>query len=130
MKRTWLVLAVGLAATPALAQPAQGEGMARMMALDTDHDGSISRDEARAGRVFMFARLDANHDNVLDANEHGGAQAQRMLAHADANGDGHITREEFMGQPYRAFDRLDANNDGVLSPSELAVMQAMGTGGG
>src|SRR5260221_4987202 len=40
----------------------------RFKALDTNHDGGISRDEWK-GRPKAFDRLDANHDGVLSLQE-------------------------------------------------------------
>lgn len=40
----------------------------RFKALDTNHDGSLSREEWK-GRAKAFDRLDANHDNVLSPAE-------------------------------------------------------------
>jgi Ca2+-binding EF-hand superfamily protein len=40
----------------------------RFKALDTNHDGGISRDEWK-GRTKAFDRLDANRDNVLSPQE-------------------------------------------------------------
>ena len=40
----------------------------RFKALDTNHDGGISRDEWKR-RPKAFDRLDANHDNVLSPQE-------------------------------------------------------------
>lgn len=132
MKWTWLLVALGiLAITPAPASAQnRAEALSRLVAMDANHDGLITRAEAQAGRAVMFARLDANGDGALDAQERGGERAQRMLANADANGDGRITRDEFMGQPYRAFDRLDGDNDGVLTSAELAPLRAQTNGGG
>jgi len=53
--------------------PPHGMGMGRhhmdMKALDKDGDGRISQDEFLAPAKDHFARLDANHDGVLDSGE-------------------------------------------------------------
>ena len=36
---------------------------------DADHDGRLSRDEFRADAVAFFARLDTNHDGIIDGAE-------------------------------------------------------------
>lgn len=82
----------------------------RLMALDTDHDGKISKAEFAArpamghrgkmGGDRMFDRLDANHDGYLDTTE-----INAMLA--------------------RRFARQDANHDGVLTADERHAMRGM-----
>jgi hypothetical protein len=82
----------------------------RLMAADTDHDGTISMAEFVAAQKGghgnpsrRFAMLDLNHDGVLDKSE-----IDAMLT--------------------RRFKRLDANGDGVLSAAERAAARA-GNGG-
>ncbi|WP_298688426.1 signal transduction protein [uncultured Sphingomonas sp.] len=85
----------------------QARNAARMMAADTDGDGRISLAEWTAqmsGRrgggggfdpAAMFARMDANHDGVLDKSEIDAASAERFRR-MDTNGDGVITPDERM----------------------------------
>jgi Ca2+-binding EF-hand superfamily protein len=49
-----------------------------MMALDANHDGTISKDEFLAFPDRIFARLDKNHDGKLDASEMADARQARM----------------------------------------------------
>jgi Ca2+-binding EF-hand superfamily protein len=56
-------------------QEVTGRGL---MGLDTNHDGTISRDEFLARPEQIFARLDKNHDGKLDAGEIADAQRARM----------------------------------------------------
>lgn len=128
----WILLAIALGLALPSAALAQARGAA-LMAMDANHDGSITRAEAEAGRAVLFARLDADGDAVLSSEERagqqGGERLARVLARADANGDGLISRAEFMGQPYRGFDRFDTDHDGVLSGAELAALRARQSGG-
>jgi hypothetical protein len=39
--------------------------------VDADHDGWVTRAEANAEATRIFAELDSNHDNRLDAADHG-----------------------------------------------------------
>lgn len=119
--------AFGTAGTAAMAQPGAGGMGDRLMEMDTNGDGAISMAEARTAREAMFARLDANHDGFISADERPeGADMRggRMLERADTDSDGRISRAELMGQPYMMFQRLDANNDGVLSREELSAVRA------
>jgi hypothetical protein len=101
------------------------------MALDTNSDGAITRAEAEAGRVAVFARLDADGNGSLSEAERQNMRGplSRGLANADANGDGQISRAEFMAQPYAGFERLDANHDNTVSAEEIEVLRARSGGG-
>jgi len=136
MKYAALLCALGLAgaATLACAAPgAQGhDPMARIKAADTNGDGMISRDEAKAlpRLASHFDEIDANHDNQLTADElrafhqkmHEGRKGRGgFLKKLDTDGDGRISREEAKAAPRLAahFDEIDANGDGFLAPEEL-----------
>jgi Ca2+-binding EF-hand superfamily protein len=41
----------------------------RIRALDTDHDGEVSREEFLKGGLARFDRIDVNHDGVLTNGE-------------------------------------------------------------
>jgi Ca2+-binding EF-hand superfamily protein len=122
--------------------------------LDTNHDGKITVAEADAARsqraqakggqaaqahatAFqgLFARADANKDNVLtraefDAMgeqlkarvEHAsvarGGMATRRFDQSDANKDGRVTLAEMQQAALAQFDRADLNHDGTITPQE------------
>lgn len=125
MRLGMMVAAAVLAATsPVLAQ--QRGGFERLMAMDTNGDGAISRGEAEAARRFQFGRLDSDADGYLSEAERAAAPGSgRMLNQIrDADDDGRLSRAEVMAAPYRGFDRLDANSDGTLSAEELEAARA------
>lgn len=111
---------------PAAAQepgPASPEPQRRMMIART-------LDEVPAWADRMFARLDANQDAAITADEltvltrgpagaMGGGRLRTMVAQSDASGDGRISREELGAGAARMFARMDANGDGRLSDEEL-----------
>lgn len=131
---TRIALAAAVAATLATAttsllaaNPVDG---ARPMPaqLDTNGDGSISRDEAqRAPRLAAaFDRIDTNKDGQLTREEMHAARPQRgggHRAHLDVDKDGQISRDEAKAAPRLAdrFDAVDANKDGQLSRDELSA---------
>jgi Ca2+-binding EF-hand superfamily protein len=72
----------------------------RMMQLDTDHDGRVSRAEAAAkpDLAQRFDKLDANHDGFLDRSDfqaHMQQKRDECFAKADADKDGKLSRAEF-----------------------------------
>jgi Ca2+-binding EF-hand superfamily protein len=87
-----------------------------------------------------FARMDANGDGSVDAEErqamhaqmrerHGerggrrGAGGHGMLGRADTNEDGQISRAEFDARSGEHFARLDTDSDGVISAEERQAMR-------
>ena len=136
MRYAALFCALGLAGAATLASAAGAEGhdsMARFKQADTNGDGMLSRDEAKALPKLArhFDEIDANHDGQVTADElrayHQAMRAGRKEKGAerfkklDADGDGRISRAEAQAAPRLAahFDDLDANKDGFLTPDEL-----------
>ena len=137
MKYFALLAAVGMAI--AGAAHAGGDGthdpMARLKKADTNGDGMISREEAKAGLPQLykhFDEVDTNHDGQVTAEElqafHQKMQAARQQKAAerfkklDTDGDGRISRAEAQaGAPRLAahFDEIDTNKDGFITPDEL-----------
>ncbi|MEO5628683.1 MAG: calcium-binding protein [Thermomonas sp.] len=77
-------------------------GHGRMMAMDADKDGRISRAEAMAAQANAserFNKMDVNKDGYLDQADRKAKAAQMRSAFfkgADANRDGRVTRDEFI----------------------------------
>ena len=119
-----LAAAILAAATPALAQ--QRGGLDRLMALDANGDGAVTRAEAQTARRLQFGRLDTDGDGYLSETERAAAPGGgRMLNQIpDPDGDGRISRDEMMAAPYRVFDRLDADSDGTISAAEIEAARA------
>ena len=118
-------------------------------ALDTDHDGALSRAEIDAAPAVLKA-LDRDHDGRLLQEElprpmprpggegfpgRGGREGRggeapearptspddlvSALMAFDADKDGKLTRAEVPGRFQGLFDRADTNKDGVLTEDEL-----------
>jgi Ca2+-binding EF-hand superfamily protein len=101
-------------------QPTAADAFA---AMDTDHDGKISRAEWK-GNAVGFALLDRNGDGALSGDElkaAGYAPAQDAAADAfaklDRNHDDRLTRAEWQGDA-KDFDLRDRNHDGVVTKDE------------
>ncbi|SOB87757.1 EF hand [Sphingomonas guangdongensis] len=106
---------------------------ARFARIDTDRNGSLSRDERRAGRpdrgrrmAGALQRLDSDGDGKLSRAEFAtGAERrwQRMGARPDTAAP---DRASFDQRTAARFSRLDRNNDGFLERAELAAMRNRG----
>jgi Ca2+-binding EF-hand superfamily protein len=111
-------------------------GTDKFDAVDSNHDGSISREEAAAAPRLSekFSEIDADKDGRIGqselkayakthrgkkADKQGGKQFQEM----DSNHDGVISREESAQNKKLAkrFDAADTNRDGSVSPEEAAA---------
>lgn len=101
--------------------------------VDTNRDGSISRDEAAAAPMLSsrFDEIDSDKDGrVLPAelkayakthrNSMDGAKGMKGRNKLDANQDGEVTRDEVAGHPkaLAKFDAADTDKDGRLSREE------------
>jgi Ca2+-binding EF-hand superfamily protein len=95
--------------------------------LDTNADGLVSREEAKAAPRLAaeFDTVDANKDGSLSTEELRTAWSGHRAGHAklDTNGDGTISREEAQASPRltQRFDTIDADRDGKLSRDEMRV---------
>jgi Ca2+-binding EF-hand superfamily protein len=145
MKYVAILTAAGLASAAFLAaaapeaQGGRGAMADRIKQADTNGDGMISREEAKAlPRIAAhFDEIDANHDGQIsadelrafrekqggDATKHRGAMFKKL----DTDGDGRISRAEAQaGAPRLAehFDEIDTNKDGFISMDEMKAAQA------
>ena len=81
-------------------------GEARFKKLDTDGNGTLSKEEFDAGmskhhakrfqkrQARMMEHLDANKDGKITQDEMGTHLQDRMMARLDADGDGRISKKE------------------------------------
>jgi hypothetical protein len=95
-----------------------------LSALDTNHDGVVSKDEAlAAGAGGWDYVIDRTHEGQVQAAIaiRDNPQAAMMLRGVTANDTGAITRQGYLETVSRRFDKADANRDGVLDPAELAA---------
>jgi Ca2+-binding EF-hand superfamily protein len=54
---------------PLSAAPARNALPAASQQLDSDHDGTVDLNEAKAAAAAVFDRLDRDHDGTLDRRE-------------------------------------------------------------
>lgn len=105
----------------------------RFEAIDTDHDGRITREEARAHADRRFAAMDTNHDGRVSPAEwaefhrprgrlapspeqaaKSAREAEADFAAADGDHDGAIDRGEWQTAVDAAFARADVNRRGTV----------------
>ena len=138
MKRLTLIAALVFASSATLALAADGPGhgkrgemLDRIKQADTNGDGMLSKEEAKALPMISkhFDEIDTNHDGQITKEElhafHKARMEQRHAAHwkkVDTDGDGRISRVEAQQNAPRLFehfDQIDANGDGYITPDEL-----------
>ena len=113
-----------------------GKARERLMALDTDHDGKISKAEFAARAEGMGGgRWGSRHGgqggaqgNATPASAQGGGDApkrdgSRMFDRFDTNRDGYLDATEINAMLAQRFARMDANHDGVLTDDERHAMR-------
>ena len=100
-------------ATSAVAAPST------LKTIDTDNDGTVDLNEARAAASALFDRLDRDHDGTLDRKELRGRVSTKQLAEADPDHDGTLTKEEYLSLVATRFKAADPDNDGTLDAKEL-----------
>ena len=111
---------------------------AGLLRYDANHDGTLTRDELKAGLKAEFDAYDVNHKNCLALDQVRAINAIRVQQDAsqasplvDWNQDNCIDFNEYSGAMLSLFDTLDTNGDGELSPNELnAAGRPAGTGAG
>jgi Ca2+-binding EF-hand superfamily protein len=97
--------------------PASGRDL--LVGLDTDHDGTVSLDEAKKAAEVLFDKLDRDHDGTLTRRELHGRLTAREFAAADADKDGTISKDEYLAVVEQRFKAADTDNDGTLTGREL-----------
>jgi hypothetical protein len=106
-------------------------------------DRPITRAEVVAAARAQFARLDANRDGVVTADEVERFRATqppkaqqsgialltrvggRWFERADADGDGRVTRAEAEARPLQLFGMADADGNGVVTVREREMAEAL-----
>jgi Ca2+-binding EF-hand superfamily protein len=98
--------------------------------LDTNRDGSISRDEFTRNRMAQMERRQVAGQRGPQINRGRGMRGGvgmmggAMLKMADVNRDGRVSLAEATSGALRHFDMMDSNRDGRLTPEERAAGRA------
>ncbi len=116
----------------------------RLMQLDENKDGKLSKDEVPGRAKSLVERADANEDGVTTREElqamvsrgrgpggPGGAEFfLRMFEERDANKDGKLSGDEIPEQMAGRIERIDTDKDGSVSREEVRTMMSRMQGEG
>ncbi|HEV2608558.1 MAG TPA: EF-hand domain-containing protein [Xanthomonadaceae bacterium] len=131
-------LCAGLTLTSsAFAADAVNDHVAAMIkAMDTNHDGMVSKAEFLAYAKAQFDAMDTNHDGQVTVAEMDAARMAKLkiktpvallpasatiIKPMDSNNDGIVSAEEHATAAEKDFNAMDANHDGQLSADEMRV---------
>lgn len=89
--------------------------------IDTDKDGTIDINEAKAAAGAEFDKLDKDHEGTLDRKELGRRVSKKDWPAADSDKEGTIDKNEYMALVESRFKAADADNDGTVSVKELGT---------
>jgi Ca2+-binding EF-hand superfamily protein len=106
-----LALALASAVSPSLAASV-------FSGIDTDNDGTISLDEAKAAASSVFDKLDHDRDGTLDRAELRGRILNQDWAIADPDNDETLTKDEYLNYVEMVFKRADTDGDGTVDAKE------------
>lgn len=122
-------------ASVAMAQGPRGEAMT-FDQLDVDGSGEITAEDLTTLRNDRFAALDSDGDGTVSKDEFLAAQrvkseerAERMFDRLDADGDGALSRDVIEGRQRggggeRMISRFDEDNSGGISAEEFEEARA------
>ncbi len=119
------LLAVGVAPATGFAQAdtTPTDKSLVMSKIDTDNDGTISLDEAKAAATAKFDALDTDKEGTLDASELTGIIAKGTLTKADKDKDATLDKAEYVDFIAKKFVAADTDKDGTLDAKELSTEQ-------
>jgi Ca2+-binding EF-hand superfamily protein len=91
-------------------------------AIDTDHSGTISEEEALAAGRTVFELADKNADGKLEPAELRDRLAIKVIKVADPDADGAINPEEYSAIVKARLKSANADGDGQVSRSEYQTL--------
>jgi Ca2+-binding EF-hand superfamily protein len=86
--------------------------------IDTNNDGTINLDEAKAAASKVFDQLDHDHDGTLNRAELRGRIPEQDWKIANPDNDKTLTKDEYLKYVEYAFKRVDTNSDGTVDEKE------------
>ena len=86
--------------------------------IDSDKDGTIDLNEAKAAASKLFEARDGDKDSTLTAKELQGRLSKKDLAAADPDKDGTLTKDEYLALVESRFKAADSNANGAIDCKE------------
>jgi len=102
-----------------VAQDGVPSPQAALTAYDTDKDGTIDENEAKAAAGTVFDKLDADRDGTLDEKELQGRLTGSQFREADPDNDKTLTKDEYLVFVVKTFKAANRDNDGTIDTKEL-----------
>jgi hypothetical protein len=109
--------------------------MDEMHKIDTDGDGTISKDEWLVYQEKVWAAFPKDKEGKVDEKAFTtrsgamasfatggyarGLQTREMMHKIDTDGDGTVSHDEFIAYQTRLFEMMDTNHTGSLGPQEF-----------
>lgn len=106
-----LASALAFAASPSLAASV-------FSGIDTNNDGTIDLNEAKAAASKTFDKLDTNHDGTLDRAELRRRIPPQDWKIANPDNDQTLSKQEYLNYVEYAFKRADTDGDGTINATE------------
>ncbi len=107
--------------TAPLALPAlfQASAASALTAADTDKDGTIDLNEAKAAAAVEFDKLDTDKDGTVDREESAHHISEKNFKLADPDNDKLLSKDEYVGLATSLFKAADKDGDGTVDAKEL-----------
>lgn len=91
------------------------ETVQRLMSLDKNGDGTLTKDEVPDRLQGLFTRTDTNHDGKLTPDEIRASASTQAGPHGRPQQSGEATRMD------PVLNAIDTNHDGIISKDEIAA---------
>jgi Ca2+-binding EF-hand superfamily protein len=112
-----IVVALGIAL--GASQTVAGYAASLLRTIDTDNDGTIDLNEAKAAAARVFDRLERDNDGTLDARELKGRLSAKEFAAADPDHDGTLTKDEYLALVEQRFKAANTDADDTIDAKEF-----------
>jgi Ca2+-binding EF-hand superfamily protein len=114
-----LIGAASLLAMPLAVPTLFQASAAALTAADTDKDGTIDLNEAKAAAAVQFDKLDTDKDGSIDRKEAKHHISKANFKAADPDHDKSLSKDEYVSLAASLFKAADKDGDGTVDAKEL-----------